>query len=79
MNRATKFLKSRFLGKGAQWEMGRRKVILINQDFCDPDSICGYNQAIIEKKFEIGSQNSKLLYILKFFTHKFYGPLLPKI
>ena len=26
-----------------QWEMGRRKVILINQDFYDPDSIWGYD------------------------------------
>ena len=26
-----------------QWEMGRRKVILKNQDFCDPDSVWGYN------------------------------------
>ena len=26
-----------------QWEIGRRKVILINQNFCDPDSIWGYN------------------------------------
>ena len=61
-----------------QWEIGRRKVILINQDFCDPDGIWGYNQAINQKKFEIGPQNSKLLYIFKFFTHTFDGPLLPK-
>ena len=60
--------------------MGNRppKSNSMNQDLCDPDSIWGYNQAINQKKFEIGPQNSKLLYIFKFFTHTFDGPLLPK-
>ena len=45
---------------GSQWEIGFRKVILINQFFFSLDNIWGHNKAISPKKFEIAPQNPKL-------------------